>query len=68
MEPTINPMVEFYRETYAAEFKKLSKTMQDRVLAYKVDDTLLDPEVEEWIGKLCELAEAKEAAPIATKI
>ena len=63
MESCINPLANLYRDTYNKEFKKLDKAMQDRVLACKDDNTIVDPEVNEFISRICEIVEAPAPEP-----
>jgi hypothetical protein len=55
----MNPLAEQYQKTYQIAFGKLSKAFQDRVLACKADNAIVDPDVDEWIAGVIEQAEAK---------
>lgn len=55
----MHPLAEQYQKTYQIEFGKLSKSFQDRILACKADNKILDPEVNDWIAAIIEQAEAK---------
>ena len=52
---------ELYASHYDKLFKKLSKPMQDRVLACKADNNLKDVDVELFIAQVIDAAETDEA-------
>ena len=67
MADSIIPLASLYQTTYTLAFKKLSKAMQDRVLACKGDNAIKDPEVDDWITEVAAKAEAKfdgQALPV----
>jgi hypothetical protein len=59
---------ELYATHYDKQFKKLSKSLQDRVLACKLDNNLKDVEVEAFIKLVIDAAEAEEATLEAKEV
>ena len=51
---------ELYARTYDNLFGRLSKPLQDRVLACKADNKLVDIEVDQFVALVIERAEQKE--------
>lgn len=56
----ITKYAELYATTYDRMFQRLSKQMQERVLACKANNELVDEEVDAFIALVMERAEQKE--------